>query len=223
MKYLATIPLAALLLFTACATAINQTSPGIIRDRNLARSAPGLTVASGERGCKAAYTKRVGYALFHLPFNDMDAEEVRAVTAREKGAFSILYREMVYPADIVLSFFGAWFTIITVTKQIDICPAVGSQASKEETNRLQHLARFESERNRLAAIGVPVGLRSSSDKNIRHRVFVRKAGEKETKTEVVEGVIEEIGSEIKIRKADNVQEIPRDSIVAIEALVPLEN
>ncbi|MCE9597064.1 MAG: hypothetical protein K8S54_03770, partial [Spirochaetia bacterium] len=158
MKLVSPVLLLLIAFLSSCATGWNQTSPGFIRDRNLQKVAPGLTVASGERGCRPVYAKRVGYALFHLPFNDMSAEEVRVATSKEKGAFSILYREMVYPADMALSAAGFLFSIITVTKQIDVCPAAGSLASKEETNRLQYLSSFESERNRLSPIGVPVGL-----------------------------------------------------------------
>jgi len=216
-KWLAPVTLIGL---CACATDYDSRNLAFVTDRNLEHGAANRVLSPAGQKCRIVFTKRVGYILFHLPFNEMTQRETNAALSVEKGEYSVRYRELIYPADVGLTILGFLVSIITKTKQIEVCPAVPNLASSEETKKLLIFSRFEEERKRLAPLNVPIGFETGALSGIRHKVYTKGDPENLEEPEVIVGTIVDTGSTVRIATEGVERTVNRNTIVAVEVLIP---
>jgi len=106
----------ALLALFGCATKI-ETGPFRIRTAGYASSKETPTLLASEKDiCYELLRRRIVYGLYALPLNGLTEKE----RERMSGA-AVRFREVMTPADIALSIFGAFVTIITKTAIVEKC------------------------------------------------------------------------------------------------------
>lgn len=203
-----------------CATQFSPTTLSIVSDKNLEQmEKPVLLASATQSQCRVVLQQRVGYVLFHLPFNEITSGQIKSALQSQKEPYSIRYREMLTPADIGLNILGFLFSVLTVTKQVEACAAPEMVESSDQAKKARIYSEFEKERKRFSRFEVPIGLTTTIEKKVRHRVY-QKPEDGEAAVISREGSLTIKSNKLQLETEEGTVAIPEDSVLMIEVMIP---